>query len=401
MKRHMESPESLRKAVAALDKAGIDTQEIKSARIKVTTDERSRMHTNTSCQGWRESGNFPQRQHRGFIGGGVRNITVGAIVGNRATGLCWRCSKRDMEREIGGALEKLMCVLAAESMLHVVTSADGRNGEIKRVMSLMMALDLYTKGGNQARTESAGLALRHKIIEGSDSALIEAEKRASHLLMRSRRDKTKVKTTDFCWMPIDSRLVIDAMYKSYCETGALSGCGSAGALRKAVETLERHGGRVTPEEWSEVVLMVARWDTELDLIRQELGEYRVIVSVAVQPSLLYESLGLRDKTTDTSMAAVASCLKMSRGDATIGGWIGATHVPVGAAVELEDISGADVRVLGRVKSSVADELVELAGNLWTLRGPEFGSNTADCVAASVLAAAAVLGAEIEPALEGF
>jgi hypothetical protein len=401
MKRHIETPESLRKAVAALDRAGIDTQEIKSARIKVTTDERSKMHTNTSCQGWREGGNSPQRYGRGFIGGGARNITVGSIVGNRATGLCWRCSKRDLEREIGGALEKLMCVLTAESTLHVVTSADGRNGEIKRFMSVMMALDLYTKGGNQARTEAAALALRHKIIEGADCALIEAEKRASHLLMRSRRGEAKVKTHDFCWMPIAPRLVIDEMFKSYCEAGALSGCGSAGALRKAVETLERHGGRVTPEEWSEVVLMVKRWDTELDLIRQELGDYRVIVSVVVQPSLLYESLGLRDKTTDTSIAAVASAQRMSRGDASIRGWIGVTHVPVGAAVELEDISGADIRVLGRVKNKVADELVELAGNLWTLSGPEFGSNTADSAGAAVLAAAAVLATEIEPALEGF
>ena len=41
MKRHTETTESLQNAVAALAVAGIDTQEIKNARIKVTKDERS------------------------------------------------------------------------------------------------------------------------------------------------------------------------------------------------------------------------------------------------------------------------------------------------------------------------------------------------------------------------
>ena len=215
MKRHTETPENLRKAVTALDRAGIDTQEIKSSRIKVTTDEKFRMHTSTSCQGWRDGGNLSHRQARGLIGDKTRNITVGAIVDNRATGLCWRCSKRDLEREIGRALEKLMCVLEAENMSCVVTSADGRNGEMRRAVSIMMALDLHTKGGNQERTEKAALVMKHKVIDGAERALVEAEKRASHLLLRSKHNKAKVGRADFSWMPLEPRLVIDDMYKSY------------------------------------------------------------------------------------------------------------------------------------------------------------------------------------------
>jgi hypothetical protein len=401
MKRHTETPENLRKAVTALDRAGIDTQEIKSSRIKVTTDEKFRMHTSTSCQGWRDGGNLSHRQARGLIGDKTRNITVGAIVDNRATGLCWRCSKRDLEREIGRALEKLMCVLEAENMSCVVTSADGRNGEMRRAVSIMMALDLHTKGGNQERTENAALVMKHKVIDGAERALVEAEKRASHLLLRSKHNKAKVGRADFSWMPLEPRLVIDDMYKSYCETGALTGRGSTGALRKAVDALETYGGPVTPEKWGDVVSMVRGWDTELNLVQQEIGEYRAIVSVVVQPSLLYESLGLRERTTDTSIAAVASAQKTSRRDAVGGGWLGFTHVPVGATVEMENINGATITVQGRVKSSIADELVELAANLWTLEGSEFGSNTSACARAALSAAAAVLATGLEPALEGF
>jgi hypothetical protein len=68
---------------------------------------------------------------------------------------------------------------------------------------------------------------------------------------------------------------------------------------------------------------------------------------------------------------------------------------------MENINGATITVQGRVKSSIADELVELAANLWTLEGSEFGSNTSACARAALSAAAAVLATGLEPALEGF